>query len=127
MIIAMNRSTQIKALASQPRLRILQMLADPGTYFENQWSADPVTFGVCMTLIAKALAIAQPTASRHLDILKQAGFITVERHLKWSYCKRDEGAISDYLGWLSGELCATALRSAVPNPDEMASNRAAMA
>lgn len=57
-----------------------------------------------MTLIAEALGLAQPTASRHLDILRQAGFITVRKHMKWSYCKRDEHAIGAYLDWLSKEL-----------------------
>jgi ArsR family transcriptional regulator len=102
----MDRSTQIRAMASQPRLRILRLLADPEQHFRHQWSADPVAFGVCMTLIAEALAIAQPTASRHLDILRQAGFISVKKHLKWSYCKRDEAAIRGYLDWLGHEIAA---------------------
>lgn len=100
----MDRTTQIKAMAGEQRLAILRLLAEPQKHFGQQWSADPVEFGVCMTLIAEALAIAQPTASRHLDILKQAGFITVRRHLKWSYCKRNEAAIRDYLAWLKTEL-----------------------
>lgn len=102
----MDRSTQIRALASEPRLRILQLLAEPARHFGHQGSADPVAFGVCMTLIAEALSVAQPTASRHLDILRQAGFISVQKHLKWSYCKRDEAAISGYLEWLGRELSA---------------------
>lgn len=35
--------------------------------------------------------------------LKQADFITVREHLKWSYCKRDEAAIRvpfKILGWM---------------------------
>lgn len=100
----MNRSIQIKAMASEQRLTILRLLAKPQNYFGHQWSADPVEFGVCMTLIAEALSVAQPTASRHLEILKQAGFITVRKHLKWSYCERNEAAINDYLKWLETEL-----------------------
>ena len=100
----MDRSIQIKAMASGPRLKVLQLLAEPQRHFADQWSADPAEFGVCMTMIAKALDVAQPTASRHLDLLKQAGFITVRRHLKWSYCKRDEAAIRGYLDWLAAEL-----------------------
>lgn len=57
-----------------------------------------------MTLIAEALGVSQPTASRHLDILKRAGFITVRKRLNWSYCKRDETAIREYLQWLAAEL-----------------------
>lgn len=104
MMRVMNRSTQIKAVASETRMSILRLLAKPKQNFADQWSADPVQFGVCMSLIAAALKIAQPTASRHLEILKQAGFITVRRHQKWSYCKRDEAAIREYLDWLGQEL-----------------------
>ncbi|HEU6441059.1 MAG TPA: metalloregulator ArsR/SmtB family transcription factor [Microvirga sp.] len=102
----MDRSIQIKATASEVRMAILRLLADPERHFGHQWSADPIEFGVCMTLIAEAVAIAQPTASRHLEILKQAGFITVRKHQKWSYCKRDEAVIQDYLAWLRKELSA---------------------
>ena len=102
----MERETQIKAMASDVRLRALRLLAEPETHFGHQWSADPVEFGVCMGMIAEALGIAQPTVSRHLDLLKQAGFITVRRHQKWSYCRRDETAIADYLDWLAGHVRA---------------------
>ncbi|MCR8548913.1 ArsR family transcriptional regulator [Salipiger sp. P9] len=102
----MDRSTQIKAMASAPRLKVLKLLAEPEKHFADQWSADPADFGVCMTLIAEALGVSQPTVSRHLDILRQAGFITVQRHLKWSYCRRDETAIAEYLDWLARELSA---------------------
>ncbi|RMC37900.1 ArsR/SmtB family transcription factor [Paracoccus alkanivorans] len=100
----MDRSTQIKAMASETRMSILRLLAEPNRYFGHQWSADPMEFGVCMTMIAEALAVAQPTASRHLDILRQAGFITVRKYQKWSYCKRDENVIRDYLEWLGRQL-----------------------
>lgn len=85
-------------------MSILRLLAEPQKHFGHQWSADPVAFGVCMTMIAEEIAVSQPTASRHLDLLKQAGFITVRKHQKWSYCKRDEAAIRDYLDWLGDEL-----------------------
>jgi ArsR family transcriptional regulator len=98
----------MKAMASTPRLTVLRLLAEPQRYFDQQWSADPVEFGVCMTLIAEALAVTQPTASRHLDILRQAGFIIVRKHLKWSYCKRNEAAIRAYMDWLNAELLLTA-------------------
>lgn len=104
MMLPMDRSRQITAMGSEQRLKILRLLAAPHTHFSEQWSADPVEFGVCMTLIAKALDIAQPTASRHLAILNEADFIRVSKHQRWSYCKRDEAAIRDYLQWLDGQL-----------------------
>ncbi|MES0879198.1 ArsR/SmtB family transcription factor [Roseibium sp. SCP14] len=103
----MDRSTQVKAMASEARMSVLKLLAEPEKHFAGQWSADPLEFGVCMTLIAEALGVAQPTASRHLEILKQAGFITVRKHQKWSYCKRNEAVIQDYLNWLQLELSVT--------------------
>lgn len=91
-------------MASEVRIAILRLLAEPQKHFGHQWSADPVDFGVCMTMIAEEIALAQPTISRHLDILKQAGFITVQKHQKWSYCKRNEPCMQEYLGWLREEL-----------------------
>lgn len=37
--------------------------------------------------------MTQPTISRHLDILRRAGFIKVHKQQKWSYCTRDDKAI----------------------------------
>ena len=102
----MDRSIQIRALASETRMSILRLLADPRRHFRHQRSADPVDSGVCMTLIAEVLAVAQPTASRHLELLRQAGFIVVQRQEKWSYCKRNEAGIRDYLEWVRHELVA---------------------
>ena len=102
----MNRSTQIKAMGSEARMSIMRLLAEPQKNFADQWSADPVEQGVCMTLIADAMGVAQPTASRHLEILKQAGFITVFKQHKWSYCKRNEAVIQEYLEWLQKELAS---------------------
>jgi ArsR family transcriptional regulator len=100
----MDRSIQMKAMSSEVRVTILRLLAKPHEHFADQWSADPAELGVCMTLIAKALGVAQPTASRHLEILVQAGFVTVAKRHKWSYCKRNEVMIAGYLEWLTREL-----------------------
>lgn len=98
------REAQLRAISSDVRMTILRLLRDPAAHFSGQVSADPVAFGVCMSLIAEALGIAQPTASRHLDLLRQAGFLTVRRQGKWSYCRRDEAAIRDFLNWLKLDL-----------------------
>lgn len=100
------REAQLRAISSDVRMTILRLLRDPAAHFSGQVSADPVAFGVCMTLIAEALGVAQPTASRHLDLLRQAGFLTVRRQGKWSYCRRDEAAIRDFLAWLGQDLGA---------------------
>lgn len=85
-------------------MEILRLLLDPGTEFAQQESADPAEFGVCMNLIAERLDLAQPTVSRHVDLLRRAGFITTRRKRQWSYCKRDEEALRDYHDWLANTL-----------------------
>lgn len=99
-----DRETQIKALSGQTRIRILQLIFEPLANFSHQESADPVVFGVCMNLIAENLEMSQPTISRHINLLRQAGFVTVKKYKQWSYCKRDEKALSEYYRWLKEEL-----------------------
>lgn len=60
MTVHMDRLTQIKVMTSEQQFRIIQLLAEPGKRFGQQWSADSVEFDVCMMLIAEALAVAQP-------------------------------------------------------------------
>ncbi|MEF2072717.1 ArsR/SmtB family transcription factor [Consotaella aegiceratis] len=102
--LAMDREAQIRALSSPVRMTILRLLADPDANFPDQWSADPGTEGVCMSLIARAIDVKPPTASRHIDILRQAGFLTVTRIGKWGHCTRNEDAIREYLAWVAANL-----------------------
>ncbi|MEO1138222.1 MAG: metalloregulator ArsR/SmtB family transcription factor [Pseudomonadota bacterium] len=99
-----DRSDQIKALSSESRLEILRLLVEPGVEFAHQASADPKEVGVCMNMIAERMGVSQPTISRHIDLLRRAGFLTVHKQQKWSYCRRDEAALSDYHRWLSEAL-----------------------
>ncbi|MEM0981317.1 MAG: metalloregulator ArsR/SmtB family transcription factor [Cyanobacteria bacterium P01_H01_bin.58] len=99
-----NRSDQVKALANESRMEILRLLKDPATNFEDQKSADPASVGVCMNLIAERLNVSQPTISRHIELLKRAGFVKILRQHKWSYCSRDEECLSSYHKWLQAYL-----------------------
>ncbi|MAT34440.1 MAG: transcriptional regulator [Ponticaulis sp.] len=98
------RDDQIKSLANEKRMEILRLLNEPAEHFGHQQSADPVEFGVCINLIAEKIGLAQPTVSRHIDVLKRAGFLTIRRYQKWSYCSRDEVALNEYLNWLAEDL-----------------------
>lgn len=99
-----ERTDQIKALSNETRLEVLRVLDDPARHFGHQESADPVAFGVCMNLIADHFGVTQPTMSRHLDLLRRAGFIATRRHQKWTYCRRDEEVLSDYADWMRQSL-----------------------
>lgn len=99
-----DRLEQAKALASDARMAILQWLADPDRHFPRQETGTPSEIGVCVTLIAEKLAMAQPTASRHLELLRRAGFVTASRRGRWSFFTRDEAAIAEYKRWLNEHL-----------------------
>lgn len=99
-----DRDDQIKALSSASRMEILRLLLDPRNTFPHQESADPGELGVCMNLIAEKMGVSQPTISRHIDLLRRAGFLAVKKQHKWSYCSRNEDALQDYHRWLSDTL-----------------------
>jgi ArsR family transcriptional regulator len=83
----------LRALANDRRLRILEWLKDPRQHFPPQVDGDLVKDGVCGVLIARKLAVSQPTASEHLNILVRAGLIRGKRIKQWTFYQRDEAAI----------------------------------
>ena len=99
-----DRLEQSKALASDVRLSILGWLAEPDTHFSHQVTGKPSEIGVCVTLITEKLEMAQPTVSRHLELLRRAGFLTVNKVGRWSFFQRDEAAIADFKAWINDSL-----------------------
>ena len=82
------------ALANDKRLQILALLKEPSLYFsDEQWDQNE---GVCGLYIAEKLLISKPTASSHLKILGQAGFLIPTRIGKYTYFKRDELALNAF-------------------------------
>lgn len=99
-----DRDDQIKALANTTRLEILRVLVEPQQQFGHQWSADAKETGVCVQLLAEHFDVSQPTMSRHIELLKRAGFIRTQKQQKWTYCSRNESALAEYARWLSESL-----------------------
>lgn len=85
----------MQALANERRLQILEWLKDPTANFPPQVDGDLVKDGVCGVFIAEKLGVSQPTASEHLKILAQAGFIRPKRIKQWTFYKRDERRIRE--------------------------------
>jgi len=83
----------LKALANKKRLAILDWLKDPTAHFRPQVDGDLVNDGVCGVLITEKLEVSQPTASEHLRVLADAGFLTSRKIKQWIFYKRDEKAI----------------------------------
>jgi ArsR family transcriptional regulator len=99
-----NRLEQSKALACEARLSFLDWLSDPDVHFSHQVTGTPSEIGVCVTLLTEKIGMAQPTVSRHLELLKRAGFVTSTKIGKWSFFRRDEQAIADYKAWINDHL-----------------------
>lgn len=99
-----DRLEQSKALASDVRLTILTWLKTPALHFSHQVTGDPAEIGVCVTLLADKLRISQPTVSRHLEVLRRAGFLRVRKIGRWSFFARNEIALSSYTEWLRDTL-----------------------
>jgi DNA-binding transcriptional ArsR family regulator len=89
--------TGFKALASEKRLQILDWLKDPTAHFRPQVDGDLVKDGVCGALITEKLGVSQPTASEHLRILVDAGFLTGKKIKQWIFYRRDEKEIAKFL------------------------------
>jgi len=99
-----NRLEQSKAIANGARLSILEWLVDPDAHFSHQVTGTPSEIGVCVSLLAAKLNMAQPTVSRHLELLHRAGFLTLYKLGRWSFFSRDEAAISEYKAWINEHL-----------------------
>ena len=99
-----DRIEQTKALASESRMKVLDWLKKPGRQFSHQQTGDPAEIGVCVTLIAEKLDMSQPTASRHLELLRRAGFVEVSRNGRWSFFSRNEAGLTEYRTWLHDNL-----------------------
>lgn len=73
------------ALASDKRMKVLEWLADPESHFPPQRDGDLVEDGVCSVFIADKLGVTQPTTSRHMKILLQAGLVTAKAQKGWTF------------------------------------------
>lgn len=94
----------IKAVASPVRLGILQYLKDPTGHFPPQVDGDLIRDGVCADFIREKLGIAAATASRHLTLLTDVGLLIARRKKGWTFYRRDEKAIQNFVKTLSSNL-----------------------
>lgn len=94
----------LKALANDRRLQVLEWLKDPAAHFRPQADGDLVKDGVCGLLIAEKLGVSQPTASEHLRVLVDAGFLTGKRIKQWIFYQRDEKEIAVFKALLKKQI-----------------------
>jgi DNA-binding transcriptional ArsR family regulator len=94
----------LKALANDKRLQILSWLKDPAAHFRPQVDGDLDKDGVCGQLIAEKLGVSQPTASEHLRVLADAGFLGGKKIKQWVFYKRQEKAIAAFKAMIKSEI-----------------------
>ncbi len=99
-----DRLEQSKALASDARLSIMGWLIDPDAHFSRQVTGKPSEIGVCVTLLTEKLDMAQPTVSRHLELLRRADFLTMNKIGRWSFFQRNEAAVLEFKVWVNENL-----------------------
>ena len=102
--MTIDLETGLKALASEKRLQILTWLKDPVAHFPPQTDGDLVKDGVCGLFITEKLGVSQPTASEHLRILSDAGFLTGRKIKQWIFYRRDEKEIAAFKALLKTQL-----------------------
>ena len=90
----------LKAVASPVRLHILDDLKTPLANFPPQVDGDLVSDGVCADFIRDRLGVAAATASRHLTLLSDSGFLIATRKKGWTFYRRDEAALAAFVAKL---------------------------
>jgi len=79
----------MKALSDPNRVKIVKILQHKS---------------MCVCELQAALGVAQPTVSKHLKILEEAGFVTYEKDGLWVNYRLTDGSSSPYVASLLGNM-----------------------
>ena len=99
----MDIHQSLAALSNPVRRQILAWLKDRSN-FPPPLQEHREVEGVCVGYIQEKTRLAQPTISNHMGKLKQAGLVRSKRHGQWTFYRRDEEAIRDFIDALAEEL-----------------------
>ncbi|OSY87825.1 ArsR family transcriptional regulator [Tenacibaculum holothuriorum] len=89
-----------KSLTNQTRLKILEWLKKPDENFPPHPTLGHFDFGVCGTFIQKKTEMSQSTISTYLNNMEKCELLISTRKGKWTYFKRNEKTIEDYIEYL---------------------------
>ncbi|MEN1784142.1 MAG: ArsR family transcriptional regulator [Bacteroidota bacterium] len=93
-----------KVLSNTTRVEILHWLKAPEQHFPPHREIDHFDDGVCVGFIQDKTGLSQSTISTYLNQMQNAGLLIPTRHGKWTYYRRNETVITDYLKALQGYL-----------------------
>lgn len=82
-------------------IKVMRALSDPGRVKIVKLLQHKI---MCVCEIQKALALAQPTVSKHLKILEDAGLITSKKDGLWVNYSLTDGKSSPYAASLLGNM-----------------------
>ena len=93
-----------KVLSNTTRVKILRWLKDPEANFPPHQEIDHFDDGVCVGYIQDKAGLSQSTISTYLGVMQQANLVIPTRHGKWTYYKRNEKVIQEYIAFLTKDL-----------------------
>jgi ArsR family transcriptional regulator len=85
----------------KPFLKVMKALSDPNRVKIIKMLQQKV---LCVCEMRAALNIAQPTVSKHLKLLEDAGLVTSEKDGLWVNYKLTDGSSSPYAATVLGNL-----------------------
>ncbi|MFK7946445.1 MAG: ArsR/SmtB family transcription factor [Saprospiraceae bacterium] len=100
----MNLIEVNKVLANEIRFEILFWLKNPKEHFPKQHIKGDYKDGVCVQYIGQKSGLSLSTISHYLSMMQKAGLLVSSRFGKWTYYKRDEEGISNYVNLLKEHL-----------------------
>nr|WP_283780867.1 metalloregulator ArsR/SmtB family transcription factor [Ruegeria spongiae] len=99
----MDVEKSIAALNNPMRRKILEWLKDRSN-FPPALPEHADLDGVCVAYIQEKAQLSQSTISNYMGLLKQAGFVSAERHGQWTFYRRNETNIRAFLSAVQDEL-----------------------
>ena len=90
-----------KCLSNQTRFQIMEWLKEPEKNFPPHESLRHFDEGVCVTYIQEKAGLSQSTISTYLTNMEKCGLLISTRHGKWSYFRRNEQIIHQFVKYLS--------------------------
>lgn len=95
----------MKALNNPVRWKIIQWLNVPSKHFDLEGHlVDADIEGVCVSFITKKSGLSQSTISNYLMILQSAGLIQSNRIGSWTYYRRSESNIQNFVSSIQDAL-----------------------
>lgn len=93
-----------KSLSNITRLMIFNWLKSPEEHFLPHEDLKHFNDGVCASYIKEKTNLSQSTISNYLSMMEKCKILTLTRHGKWSYYKRNEEIIENYILALKNNL-----------------------